>query len=241
MASGDSPATDAQGYTRLRSHRYERKFLAEEMLPGQVTAVVRSHPLMFRVPYPPRQINSLYLDTADMENYYDNVYGAETRRKVRVRWYGSMTGPIARPMLEIKVKEGLVGKKLSYEMASFTLDERFCCGVFQDLVGRSTLPQVVRDDLRTLSPVLLNCYQRKYFATRGDSFRITVDYSQVFWKINDVFRNSLLHRQRNDRDVIVELKYSVEEERRADRAAGYFPFRVTRNSKYVQGVERVFF
>jgi SPX domain protein involved in polyphosphate accumulation len=241
MAPGNKSAADAQGYTRLRSHRYERKFLAEEMLPGQVEAVVRSHPLMFRAPYPPRQINSLYLDTADMENYNDNVSGADTRRKVRLRWYGALAGPIARPMLEIKVKEGLVGKKLSYEWTSFTLDERFCNRLFQALADRSDLPQVVRDDLRTLSPVLLNCYQRSYFATRGDRFRVTVDSRQVFWKINDAFRNSLLHRQRNDRDVIVELKYSVEEEPQADRAAGYFPFRVTRNSKYVQGVERVFF
>jgi SPX domain protein involved in polyphosphate accumulation len=241
MASGQRAAGDAQGYTRLRSHRYERKFLAGEMLPGQAEAVVRSHPMMFRAPYPPRQINSLYLDTADMENYYDNVSGAETRRKVRLRWYGEMTGPIARPMLEIKVKEGLVGKKFSYEMAAFALEGGFCTRTFQDLADRSRLPRVVRDDLRTLSPVLLNCYQRSYFATRGDSFRVTVDSRQVFWKINDAFRNLLLHRQRNDRDVIVELKYSVEQEPLSDRAAGYFPFHVTRNSKYVLGVERVFF
>jgi SPX domain protein involved in polyphosphate accumulation len=234
MASGT-------GYTRLRSHRYERKFLTEEMLPSQVESVVRVHPLKFYAPYPARPVNSLYLDTPDMENYNDNISGAETRRKVRLRWYGAITGPIAQPVLEIKVKNGLVGKKLSYAMAPFTMDEGFCNRVFQEAANRSGLPQVVRDDLRTLSPVLLNGYRRSYFASRDGSFRVTVDSQQTFWKINGTFGNALLHRQRNARDVIVELKYAVEQEPQAERAAGFFPFRVTRNSKYVQGVERVYF
>jgi SPX domain protein involved in polyphosphate accumulation len=241
MPAEGKPAADAQGYTHLRSHRYERKFLAEELFPCQVEALVRRHPLMFRAPFPPRQINSLYLDTADMENYYDNVAGAAARRKVRLRWYGALTGPVARPMLEIKVKDGLVGKKLAYAMAPFTLDETFCDRAFQALAGRSDLPPVVRTDLRTLSPVLLNCYRRSYHATRDGRFRITVDWRQEFYKINAAFGNSLLHRQRNARDVILELKYDVDQEPLADRAAGYFPFRVTRNSKYIQGIERVYF
>ncbi|MBN2083899.1 MAG: VTC domain-containing protein [Anaerolineales bacterium] len=241
MATGGNPAADAQGYTHLRSRRYERKLLTEELLPRQVEALVRLHPLMFHDPYPPRQINSLYLDTADMQNYYDNVSGAETRRKVRLRWYGALTGPIARPMLEIKVKDGLVGRKISYAMAPFMLDGDFCGRAFQEAAGRSDLPPVVRTDLRTLSPVLLNCYQRSYHATRDGRFRITVDWRQDFYKINAALSNSLLHRQRNACDVIVEIKYEIEQEPRADRVAGYFPFRVSRNSKYVQGIERVYF
>jgi SPX domain protein involved in polyphosphate accumulation len=241
MASPGKPAADAPEYTRLRSHRYERKFLTGEMIPRQVEAVVRLHPLMFRAPYPPRQINSLYLDTPDMDNYTDNVAGAETRRKVRLRWYGALTGPIAHPMLEIKVKEGLVGRKLSYALAPFTLDGRFCNRFFGEVADRSDLPRVVRDDLRTMNPVLLNCYQRSYYATRDGHFRVTVDSRQVFWRIHGILGNTLQHRQRNDRDVVVELKYAPEQEPQADRAAGCFPFRVTRNSKYVQGVERVYF
>ena len=241
MADTVKPATDLSGYTQLRSYRYERKFLVEELLPSQVVALVRLHPMLFYAPYPPRQINSLYLDTADMQNYYDNVAGAEMRRKVRLRWYGPATGEIRKPMFEIKVKQGLVGKKISYRMVDFTLDERFCDRFFQEVADRSDLPQVVRDDLHTLSPVLLNCYQRGYYATRDNDFRVTVDYQQIFWKINMALGNPLIHRQKNFRDVIVELKYEIDKEPKADRAAGYFPFRVTRNSKYVEGIDRVFF
>ena len=101
----------AQGYTYLRTFRYERKFLVEELMLPQVATLIKGHPRMFYAPYPPRYVNNLYLDTPDMVNYFDNVDGAMQRRKVRVRWYGEPFGEINRPMLEVKVKEGLVGTK----------------------------------------------------------------------------------------------------------------------------------
>ena len=62
-----------------------------------------------------------------------------------------------------------------------------------------------------------------------------------FYKVNGRFGNRFAHHQRNYRDVVVELKYEVEQEPQANYVAGFFPFRVTRNSKYVQGIERVYF
>jgi hypothetical protein len=40
---------------------------------------------------------------------------------------------------------------------------------------------------------------------------------------------------------VVELKYQIEDDPRAQRIAAAFPFRMTRSSKYVQGIERVYF
>jgi hypothetical protein len=51
----------------------------------------------------------------------------------------------------------------------------------------------------------------------------------------------LIHRQVDWHAVVVELKYDVAQELAAGRVASFFPFRVTRNSKYVQGMERVYF
>ena len=39
--------------------------------------------------------------------------------------------------------------------------------------------------------------------------------------------------------VVVEIKYGVGLEPQAERIAVFFPFGVTRNSKYVMGIERV--
>lgn len=230
-----------QGYTYLRTFRYERKFLVEELMPFQVAALIKGHPRMFYAPYPPRFVNNLYLDTPEMLNYFDNVNGAMQRRKVRVRWYGEPFGEITSPMLEVKVKEGLVGTKHTYPLSSFHMDAGFCDRSFQRVLSDSDLPPAIRHALRNLDTVLFNRYFRHYYATHDGTFRLTLDTQQTFYKVNGVFGNRFAHRQVNNRDVIVELKYEIEQEPHANRVSGFFPFRVTRNSKYVQGIERVYF
>lgn len=230
-----------QGYTYLRSFRYERKFLVEDLMPFQVAALIKQHPQMFRARYPQRYVNNLYLDTPDMVNYFDNVNGATQRRKIRVRWYGGPFGEITCPMLEIKVKDGLVGTKHSYPLSGFCMEARFCDRLFQRVLSDSDLPPIVRHDLRGLNVVLFNGYHRQYYASQDDAFRLTLDTRLAFYKANGLFGNQFAHHQVNARDIVVELKYEIEQETEANRVACYFPFRTVRNSKYVQGIERVYF
>ncbi len=230
-----------QGYTYLRSFRYERKFLVGDLMPFQVAALIKQHPRLFHASYPSRYVNNLYLDTPDMNNYFDNVDGAELRRKIRVRWYGGQFGEITHPMLEVKAKDGLVSTKHTYPLSAFCMDTGFCDRLFQHILSDSDLPPVVWHDLRGLNVVLFNRYHRHYYATHDGAFRLTLDSQLAFYKANSLFGNQFAHRQVNARDVVVELKYEIEQETQANRVAGFFPFRVTRNSKYVQGIERVYF
>jgi len=230
-----------QGYTYLRTFRYERKFLVETLMPFQVCFLIKRHPRLFHAPYPPRFVNNLYLDTPDMDNYYENVSGATQRRKVRVRWYGDPFGEITQPMLEVKIKDGVVGTKHTYPLSAFPMDVRFCDRVFQRALTKSDLPPEARLALRGMQVVLFNRYYRHYYASRNGDFRITLDTDMEFYKINGLFRNQFVHHQRNAYDVVVELKYEIAQEPEANRVASFFPFRMTRNSKYVQGIERVYF
>jgi hypothetical protein len=226
--------------TPLRAARYERKFLVEDLAPAQVAALVRLHPRLFYAPYPPRYVNNLYLDTADMEHYYDNVHGAAQRRKVRLRWYGGLWGQIERPVLEIKVKDGYVGTKRSHALPGFCLAPGFGDGALQRLLAAADLPGAVGCELRCLHLVLLNRYHRRYYASRDGGFRLTLDTELTYYRANGGPGNRFVHRQASARQVIVELKYGLDREPEAHRVAGYFPFRMTRSSKYVQGVERVY-
>lgn len=233
-------AADA-GYTPLRAERYERKFLVEELSLAEVRALVRLHPRLFYAPYPPRHVNNLYLDTADMEHYFDNVHGATRRRKVRVRWYGELFGEIERPVLEIKIKDGYVGTKRSYPLPGFCLAPGFGDGALQGVAAAAGLPPAACCELGCLRVVLLNRYHRRYFASRDGRFRLTLDTELAYYRANGALGNHFVHRQTSPCQVIVELKYGVDQEPEAHRVAGFFPFRMTRNSKYVQGVERVYF
>jgi len=230
-----------QGYTYLRTYRYERKFLVDELQPFQVAALIKQHPRFFHMSYPPRHVNNLYLDSPEMTNYFENVDGATQRRKVRVRWYGEPFGEIARPMLEVKRKEGVVGTKHAYRLSAFHMNAHFCDRVLQRTLDVSDLPPDARLALRGLRVVLFNRYYRHYYATHDVDFRITLDTQLEFYKANGAFYNQFIHHQRDTRDVVVELKYEGQQEPQAHHVASFFPFRVTRSSKYVLGVERVYF
>ena len=224
---------------QARDYRYERKFLVDQLDVQQVRALVKLHPAMFYEPYPPRYVNNLYLDTELLDNYQENVSGVGERHKARIRWYGDLFGRIEQPVLEFKVKSGLVGTKISYPFAPFVLDGRFCHRYYLDILRVASVPDHVRQRLRGLHVVLCNNYYRWYYATRDGRFRVTVDTEMAFYQVRKV-ANHFRHRYVDHRNVVVELKYGKPQDMEAERVSRVFPFSVTKNSKYVTGIERVY-
>jgi len=49
-----------------------------------------------------------------------------------------------------------------------------------------------------------------------------------------------VHKSVDHGKIVVELKYGQSLDTQADRVSGLFPFSVTKNSKYVSGIERVY-
>jgi len=223
-----------------RSYRYERKFLVDQLDEGQVKALVLRHPGMFHEPYPPRYINNFYLDTPAMDNYYDNVDGAGTRRKARIRWYGTLMGHIKKPVLEFKIKHGLVGTKKQYPFPEFVLESGYRDDNLMKQINLSDLPPEVKSYLLSMQVVLMNRYFRYYYATRDGRFRATLDTGLTFYRVERL-NNRFTHKQTDHRNLVVELKYEIGEDLHASRVSGFFPFRPTKSSKYVQGIERVYF
>jgi SPX domain protein involved in polyphosphate accumulation len=194
---------------------------------------------MFYEPYPPRYVNNLYLDTEGLDNYQDNVGGVGERRKVRLRWYGELFGAVEQPVLEFKIKSGLVGTKVSYPFAPFALDRLFGDRVYRETLRRASLPGAVALRMRSMHVVLCNRYYRRYFATRDERFRVTVDTEMAFYQVRRT-QNLFVHRYVDHKHVVVELKYQKPLDVEAERVSRRFPFSVTKNSKYVAGIERVY-
>jgi hypothetical protein len=224
---------------QVREFRYERKFLVEGLDAQQVHMLVARHPSMFYQPYPPRYVNNLYLDTEAMDNYYANVAGMADRHKVRIRWYGEELDHIEKPILEIKAKSGLVGTKYSYPFPEFFLDAGFSHRGFRQVISKSNLPADVRAYMLNLQVVLCNRYFRWYYASKDERFRVTVDAELEYFRVKR-FGNRFVSRFKDQNHVVLELKYDKYLDPQAHRVAGFFPFIVTRNSKYVTGIERVY-
>ncbi|HSI90468.1 MAG TPA: VTC domain-containing protein, partial [Adhaeribacter sp.] len=99
--------------------RYERKYRAEDVRLEEVLQVLRLHRASFRKAFPDRFINSIYLDTYELDYYNDNIAGMSDRIKQRIRWYGPDLDHITNPKLEIKIKNNLLGHKRYAELPAF--------------------------------------------------------------------------------------------------------------------------
>lgn len=221
-------------------YRHELKFVIDRLDVHQVRAVVRLHPCLFTQPYPPRYVNNLYLDTPELDNYRHSVNGSSERRKVRIRWYGELLGRIDRPVLEFKIKRGAVGTKVCYPLAPFVLDGGLPNRTVQEALRQSALPAPVRAYLADLRATLLNRYYRWYYVSANGRCRATVDAHLRFYHPR-CLRNTFLRGHEDHYHTILEIKYQESDASLAGRVAGFFPFTLTKNSKYVQGIEAVHF
>jgi len=220
----------------IAAMRYERKFVILDLGVAETEALIRFHPAVFREIYHRRFVNNIYFDTPSLEHYHANVRGIAQRVKCRVRWYGAPAGPIARPMLELKRKAGLLGSKEIHPLAPFDLDEHFDA---REVLEKSELPGRLRCDLAPLRPILMNRYRRRYFLSHDGKYRLTVDSELAFRGVGRGVSRFPAWLPADGR-VIVELKFGVGGEDGGARIATRFPFRVTRSSKYVLGIEALY-
>ena len=96
--------------------RCERKFLVSELLAKEIEEVILLHPALFSTIYYERFINNIYFDNLEFLSFHENQSGTTPRKKIRIRWYGDLSENIKEPVLEIKRKFGIVGRKDFYSL-----------------------------------------------------------------------------------------------------------------------------
>ncbi|SHF73740.1 VTC domain-containing protein [Mariniphaga anaerophila] len=225
-----------QGYTRLDTYRYERKFVAEKVPRQVVESIVKQNSAFFATAFPARQVNNIYFDTTGMDCYFANIFGVGQRSKVRVRWYGKLFGEVVSPVLEFKIKKGFTGTKKSFKLPSFKIEEKqYNVDLWKDYFSGAGLPDDVLIKLSGLQPVLLNAYKRSYFESHDRRFRITVDDQLEYYNLRPTW-NQFLHKHSEHRKSVIELKYDQTWEDDAEQITNQIPFRLDKNSKYVSGV-----
>jgi hypothetical protein len=216
--------------------RFEKKWVLEGFSLAEVVAMIHRHPAAFRVAYPPRQVNNIYFDSPNLDYYFAHVVGATQRLKVRVRWYGEFQVMTPKPVVEFKIKRGSVGWKESFPVPAILAQSLL--GQIDPPVTRDgeMWPEPVRPHMHSLGPTLGNQYWRHYFCSAASGVRLTIDYQLGFhgrhgpdrgWRPLAYYGPAL----------IMELKYHEDQARAAAAIAGGFPFRLSRCSKYVLGIQ----
>ena len=216
--------------------RFERKFITTELGVREAESLIQLNPAVFHEVHPPRYVNSIYYDTPSWDLYQANVRGLSRRVKCRVRWYGDLLGPIGKPTLELKRRYDLVGNKDLYPLGSFTLDEGFDA---RAVLQKAGVPRPLGFELANLLPVLITRYRRRYYLSRDGAYRLTLDSELGFRAIGPA-RNRFRGSAVEDRRLVVELKFGLDAADGAARIANRFPFRLSRSSKYVLGVDLIY-
>lgn len=218
-------------------YRYERKFVVGELARAEVESILRLHPAAFSEIYQPRWVNNLYFDTAGGQSLWDNLSGvSQVRVKVRIRWYGSFEGEVDLPTLELKVKRGMVIRKVQYPLEAFRMDPSIRIDTVRGLIRKAGIEPSMIHKLLSLELSVANRYQRTYLLSASKKFRATVDSELRFHAIKasgGAFPGTWILAP----EGILELKYDEGHELEADRITQHLPFRISRSSKFVLGLE----
>ncbi len=216
--------------------RYERKFLVSTHSLESLLAMVRRHPALFHEVYPARFINNVYLDSPGLTAYHDHVHGVADRGKVRIRWYGPFSGLIQRPILERKIKRGLVSYKLSDALPPLPVNGRVDRQALAAALDQASLPAGLRLALRHLEPSSLNRYRRRYYLSADRRFRLTIDSDLRFASPRGpaIWTDPRAHETPT---LILEIKYAAAHAVQAQAVTNVLPCRLGRCSKYVLGIE----
>ena len=87
-----------------------------------------------------------------------------------------------------------------------------------------------------IRPTLLNSYVRKYFVSADGRFRITIDRDLCFFPA----RNPWIRQRAQQNATVLELKYAEGDNSEACELSQDLGFRLSRNSKYVTGMDLLF-
>lgn len=207
--------------------RYERKYRIQNLSYEAVKQELLVHPAGFREHYPDRCIHSIYFDGSRFELAQATLSGVTDRCKYRIRWYGEHNQIIQQPVLETKIKQNKLGFKefKSLPVLELMSDFRLYC------------EQNIPNDL-AIFPVVYISYQRSYLLSFDHKVRVTIDRS-IHYRPIDGYR--LSRASVDDNALIVEFKYEQEHLQEAEDMMASFPFRLGKNSKYVNGVQSLYF
>jgi len=221
---------------KKENYRYERKFFIEHLSLNHVYTIIKHNPYLFSEIYNQRFVNNIYFDTPEFSSFYENIAGIDRRQKLRIRWYNNLLGAIKSPTLEIKSKIGLVGKKNSFPLPDFEMSLNTSTNDIIELINNSQIAKSIKSN--GLMPVLVNRYLRKYFQSYNKKYRITVDNDLSFYAISNR-KFTMLKNFKDNMSIILEVKYDTDADMEAHDLTNFFPFRLTKSSKYILGINNL--
>ena len=181
--------------------------------------------------YKKRTINSLYFDTINNKSALDNIIGLSKRRKYRFRWYGNSKDTFGN--FEIKNKNNILSQKETYKLDIKVKNIDFNRMLDLNSSEFYALDKKLRNKISTIKlfPNLLVEYDREYY--RFHNLDLTLDSNLCFSQFGSLERKII------KKYLIFEIKYNIKFESEVDFLLADCHFAISRNSKYLQGLDHL--
>jgi hypothetical protein len=216
---------------QLNEFRHELKVPFQQLQFFEFNEWLQHSGLYPRKQFPDRQVHSVYLDTASLNDYQDNVSGMSRRGKLRIRWYNDDLSSI---VLELKNKRGRLANKLVITLDNPSGEAPFERDIANRILRSNERSRAVARQY-SLFPSLHVQYERAYYEI-APGIRMTLDRHIRNQKLYPVKAHYMM---KSVVDVVVEFKYPASEAKKAAQLLSGMPGRVFRHSKYVVGVDTV--
>ncbi len=180
----------------MRELRLEKKFVYNEGDNSYNFFIINS---MLKQTYPKRKVNSIYFDTYNHRDVWENINGFGERKKIRVRWYDELNN--SKVFIEIKKKINFVTQKEVEEINTFKNYNSLISFLDSEKFHNNYLRNKFKDNLKKTVFVQ---YERNYYELPNKKLRVTLDKNL----------NVLNHKTQNYLkldEVILELKYRVQD------------------------------
>ena len=210
------------------TYRYERKFiLPKNYSVDSIESVLIKSRFSFTKQHEDRYVNSIYFDNKNLDSVKENLDGVVSKKKIRLRWYGSHN-LIQNPRLEVKLKMGYLNTKKIFELKNFKIkfSENNLNNINSILLKKYNF-------LNNYKIVTSTHYIRKYFISIINNIRATID-TDIFYKKLRQLNNFNLNNK--DSRPILELKYKTADDDYVRTNLKNLTLRFSKNSKYINSL-----
>jgi SPX domain protein involved in polyphosphate accumulation len=220
----------------VTEYRNEIKIRITNLTARDAHLLINSLPSGFKLDFPSRTINNLYLDTANLDTYIANLEGHTHRHKIRIRWYGN-SWSLSSPIFEKKIKCGTVGYKERFILKNLTFDEKLTWRSHLKLLLKGISGSIKEELLAHPTCTLINRYTRFYYRSLDKQIRLTLDTDLQFFQQLKSIHPVINTRPRHLDGIVIEIKGAVEDYKSILEVASSLPFRITKSSKYVESLQ----
>ena len=223
----------------LENSRYELKFVTYDVNYFLIKHWIKMSQHNFFREYENRIVNNIYFDSLNFKSFSDNVDGQSKRVKTRYRWYGKFEKQSYGNM-EFKIKRNVFGYKKTYNIKDLIINEKKNFRYINNKIFNE-LPQNIGIFFKQNdNPQIINQYEREYFKTKNQKFRVTIDRNIKIFDQRKSNNPNISRKTISQNYIVLEIKFDRKSRKDIEDLISNIPIRISKNSKYINAFRSVY-